>query len=320
MAHSLKVPAMTNIDPKTRTLLDMIAALGAPPPSEMRVEDYRAMRERGRSLVNTPTAPIDVVEDIRIAGAEGPLRARLYDRVAGGGRPTLVYFHGGGFVYGDIDSHDAICRRLAHAGDLRVISVEYRLAPEHPFPAAPEDAWAALNDIVARADELGVDAARLGVGGDSAGGNLAAVTARRAAREGRIRLRHQLLIYPVTQCVGTTPSREKFVKGYFLTREDMDWFDSFYMPPSADRRDERASPLLTPPPKGLAPALVITAGFDPLLDEGRDYAKQLKDAGVPCDHVDYDDQIHGFFSFTAFSNRAEAAIEDAARAVRRALA
>jgi acetyl esterase len=319
MAHSLKVPAMADVDPKTRTLLDMIAALGAPPLSETRVEDYRAMRERGRSLVNTPTAPIDVVEDIHVAGAEGPLRARVYDCAQGAMRPTLIYFHGGGFVYGDLDSHDAICRRLANAGDLRVISVEYRLAPEHPFPAAPEDAWAALNDIVARADDLGVDAARLGVGGDSAGGNLAAVTARRAARGGRIKLRHQLLIYPVTQCIATTPSRDKFAEGYFLTRESMDWFDGFYMPPGADRQDERASPLLAPPPEGLAPALVITAGFDPLLDEGRDYAKLLKDAGVACDHVDYDDQIHGFFSFTAFSTRAERAIEDAARAVRRAL-
>lgn len=319
MAFNLKAPKMSDVDAKTRILLDMIAALGEPPLSEMRVEDFRAMRERGRALINTPTPPIDIVENTSIGGAAGSLKARVYDRAHGSARPTLVYYHGGGFVYGDLESHDALCRRLAHAGDLRVISVEYRLAPEHPFPAAPEDAWAALNDIIKRAEELGVDPKRVGVGGDSAGGNLAAVTARRAARDGAIRLRHQLLIYPVTQFVRSTPSREKFADGYFLTKEAMDWFDGFYMPSDADRHDERASPLLTPPPDGVAPALVITAGFDPLLDEGRDYAMLLKRSGVPCAYVDYDDQIHGFFSFTALSMRAEAAIEDAARAVRQAL-
>lgn len=311
---------MTDVDPKTRTLLDMIAALGQPPLSEMTPQQFRAMRARGRDLLNPPSPPITIMREETVAGGGGPVKARLYDAKDEDARPALVYFHGGGFVFGDLESHDALCRRLAHYSELRVIAVDYRLAPEHPFPAAVEDAAAAFADIAKRSGHFGVDPARLAVGGDSAGANLATVTARACARNGGAAPKFQLLFYPVTQSTRTTPSREKFAEGYMLTRESINWYDGHYLPPGVDRYDERVAPLLSPPPRNLAPALVVTAGFDPLKDEGRDYAMQMKAAGVPCDHVDYADQIHGFVSFTAFSTVAEQAIADAALAVRKALA
>ena len=310
---------MSDVDPKTRVLLDMIAALGAPPLSETTPQQFRDMRARSRDMLNAPIEPIALVRNEIVAGADGPLRARLYDTSEDDVRPTLVYYHGGGFVFGDLESHDALCRRLALHGGVRVIAIDYRLAPEHPFPAPVDDAWAAFVDIAARHRHFGVDPARLAVGGDSAGANLAIATARRAAREGRPAVKYQLLFYPVTQSVKSTPSRERFAEGYFLTRETMDWFDGHYLPKDVDRHDERISPLLAPPPAGLAPALVVTAGFDPLKDEGRDYADLLKDAGIECRYVDYPDQIHGFVSFTAFSTVADAAIADAAKAVGGAL-
>ncbi len=312
-------PIVTALDPKTRALLDMIAMLGAPPLSETTPQQFRDMRARSRDMLNAALPEPVVYRTFEVAGGAAPIRARLYDSEETHARPTLVYFHGGGFTFGDLDSHDQLCRRLARAGDLRVVSVEYRLAPEAPFPAAVEDAWAALGDIVARAGDLGVDAKRMGLGGDSAGANLATVTARRAAIEGAPAIRHQLLFYPVMQSAHTTPSREKFSEGYFLTKESMDWFDGHYLPKGIDRTDARVSPLLHPVPKGLAPALVVTAGFDPLCDEGRDYADLLTKAGIPCRYVDYADQVHGFVSFANFSSVAEGAIADAARAVREAL-
>ncbi|NWG93580.1 MAG: alpha/beta hydrolase [Parvularculaceae bacterium] len=307
------------VDPKTRVLLDMIAALGAPPLSETTPQQFREMRARSRDLLNAPTAPVAIVRDETVEGGAGPIKARLYDVEDGATRPTLVYFHGGGFVFGDLDSHDALCRRLALAVRIRVFAVDYGLAPEDPFPAAPDDAWAAFNDIAARFQRFGVDPRRMALGGDSAGANLATVTARRAAQAGAPLVRFQLLFYPVTQSSHSTPSRELYADGYFLTRETIDWFDGHYLPAEVDRRDERISPLLTPPPANLAPALVVTAGFDPLKDEGRAYAEALEAAGVPVRHVDYPDQIHGFASFTAFSSVADQAIADAARAVAEAL-
>lgn len=310
---------MTELDPKTRPLLDMIAALGRTPLSAVTPAQFRAERERGRELINLPSPDLAVVRDTDVAGAAGLLKARIYDVEEGPSRPTLVYFHGGGFVYGDLESHDPLCRRLADAGRFRVIAVDYRLAPEAPFPAAVEDAIAATAHIARNPSVYGANPERLAVGGDSAGANLATVAARDSARKGAPAIAFQLLIYPVTQSGGTTPSREKFAEGYFLTREGMDWFDGHYLANGADRRDERISPLFTPPPPGLAPARIVTAGLDPLLDEGRAYAEALAAAGVETDYAEYPGQIHGFFSFTAFSSVAADAIADAARAVAAAL-
>ncbi|MCA8887276.1 MAG: alpha/beta hydrolase [Parvularculaceae bacterium] len=311
-----------DVDPKTKMLLDMIEATRKP-LSETTVEEFRAIRVQSRALMDVDVPTPALIKDFTVAGDQGDIGARLYDdttdMIDDVPRPTLVYFHGGGFVFGDLDSHDALCRRIAVAGDLRVIAIDYRLAPEHPFPAAVNDAWAAFNDVLNRAGDLGVDLSRIAVGGDSAGANLAIVTARRAAAEHLSAPQFQLLFYPVTQSVETTPSREKYSDGLFLTKESMDWFDAHYVKNDADRCDERLSPLLYDVPENLAPALVVTAALDPLVDEGRAYAGKLRAAGVQCDYVEYPRQVHGFVSFTAFSELAIDAIEASAKSVRRAL-
>ncbi|MBY0420997.1 MAG: alpha/beta hydrolase, partial [Parvularculaceae bacterium] len=187
------------VDPKTKPLLDLIAALGEPPLSKQTVEAFRARRAQGRDIINRPPPPVAIVQNTEVRGAAGALNARLYDVAEGGDRPTLVYFHGGGFVYGDLDSHDGVCRRLAHHGAMRVLAVEYRLAPEHPFPAPVDDAIAAFANILSEAGRYGVDARRLAVGGDSAGACLATIVARDAARRASPAPRFQLLLYPVVQ-------------------------------------------------------------------------------------------------------------------------
>jgi acetyl esterase len=310
---------MAELDPKVRVLLDLMAQMGDPPLSETTPQVLRERRARGRDLVNAPTEPIAVVRDIAVAGGAGPLKARLYDIEDGPERPTLVYFHGGGFVFGDLESHDPLCRRLAHDGRMRVIAVDYRLAPEAPFPAAVDDALAAFGDIAANPERFGADGARLAVGGDSAGANLAINVARASALAGRADVAFQVLIYPVSQQGADTPSRAKYAEGYFLTREGIDWFQKHYLGDAFDPADPRISPLNADIPRGTAPALVITAGFDPLLDEGKAYADKLAANGVPTAYVDYPSQVHGFVSFTAFSEDAIEAIAHAARAVRSAL-
>lgn len=311
---------MASVDPKTRPLLDLIAALGEPPLREQNILDFRERRRRGRELINTPPPALSFIRDVEARGGDGPIPARIYDDVDGRDRPTLVYFHGGGFVYGDLDSHDGICRRLAKAGGLRVVAVDYRLAPEHPFPSPVEDALAAFRDVAAHPQRFGADPARLAIGGDSAGACLSTIVARDVAKRKDAALRHQTLFYPVTQQGRLTPSRERFAEGYFLTRESIDWFTDLYLGQKwTGVSDERISPLDFDVPLGLAPALVITAGLDPLLDEGAAYAEKLKRAGVTVRYADYPDQIHGFLSFTAFSSVAEEVLAEAGREIARAL-
>jgi len=311
--------ASKTLDPKIKPLLDLMAAMPTAPLAEMDIKDFRTLREQGRHVINPTSPDIALVKDVEVQGADGPLAARIYDVTdAAIERPTLVYFHGGGFVYGDLESHDPLCRRLAHYGEFRVIAIDYRLAPEHPFPAAVEDAISALGHITAYADQYDVDPALLTVGGDSAGACLAAIAARDAARND-IPLKHQLLIYPVTLAGEETASRRAYSEGYFLTKESMDWFEALYLPSDVDLSHEWVSPLKHQPPTGLAPAYILTAGFDPLLDEGKAYADLLRGAGVAVEYLEYPSQVHGFFSFTAFSSNAENAIKAAAHAVAKAL-
>lgn len=245
--------------------------------------------------------PVGETRELKVDGAVGLLAARLYVpeslRGSTGPDPLLVYFHGGGWVVGDLDSHDAVCRVLAEEAGVRVLSVDYRLAPESPFPAAPDDCAAAYRWVVAHAAELGADRDRLAVGGDSAGGNLAALTALVAAREG-LPLALQLLVYPATDHTQQTESLRLFGEGFFLTREGMEEARRLYLG-DHDPTDPAASPLYAEVPAGLAPAYVVTAGFDPLRDEGEAYARKLAEAGVHVKLERVPGQIHGFFNLVA---------------------
>jgi acetyl esterase len=259
--------------------------------------------------------PIGAVHDVTV----GDLKARLFvPSKASTPGPLLVFFHGGGWVYGDLDSHDAACRFLAERSGVRVLSVDYRLAPEHPFPAAYDDAVAAYRWVAGHAADYGGDPARLAIGGDSAGGNLAAGAAIQAAREG-LPLAFQLLVYPGTDAASTTESRRLFGRGFYLTTEFMDQVLDHYVPNRADRKDPRMSPLLGEIPSGLAPAYVATAGFDPLRDEGEAYARYLADSGVTVELTRFPDQIHGFFNVVGVGRTARAAAGEIAQTLARAL-
>jgi len=285
------------LDLDMQVLLKLDALNPRPPlsgrtPAEARSE----LRHSVRLVAGAPLVIADVRE-ATIDGADGPLRARLFvpddaeDATPG---PLIVYYHGGGWVAGDLDTHDQPCRLLAKASGARVLSVDYRLAPEHHFPAPVDDALAAFYDVVARADLLGADPARIAVAGDSAGGHLAAVTARQAVADGGPAPAFQLLIYPVTDLAEVAPSRLTFAEGFVLTKENMDWYEEQFLGPEVDRRDPRVSPLLAEELDGCAPALVVTAGFDPLRDEGEAYARKLSQAGVRTILRRHPGYVHGF--------------------------
>jgi acetyl esterase len=249
---------------------------------------------------------VAAVHELELAGATGPLRARHYvPAEAGGPHPLLLFLHGGGFMYGDLDSHDAACRFLAERSGVRVLALDYRLAPEEPFPAAYDDAVAAYRWLVEHAADVGAVAERLAVGGDSAGGNLAAGVAIEAARAG-LPLAFQLLVYPATDAVRETASATTFADGFYLTKAFMDLANASYVA-DRDPRDPRVSPRYADLPAGLAPAYVATGGFDPLRDEGEDYARKLADAGVHVELRRFVDQIHGFFNIVGVGRSSRAA-------------
>ena len=269
-----------------------------------------------------PAPEMHQVEDRTIPGPGGPLPLRIYtprpmaeDELA----PVLVFFHGGGWVLGDLDSHDVVCRHLAKDGDCIVVSVDYRLAPEHKFPAAIEDALAATEWVAANAASIHGDAGRLAVGGDSAGGNLAAVVCQLAKEQGGPPIRFQMLIYPAVDLTSEFPSREEYGDGYFLTKKDMFWFAEHYLDGSENPHDPRLAPLRHPDLSGLPPALIVTAGFDPLQDEGVAYAEALAAAGVPVEHVHYDDMIHGFISMPGILEQGRQGLAQCATTLRSAL-
>lgn len=289
-------------------------------------EQARAENREGAAVTAGAPRPMARVESLAIPGAAGEIPARLYAAApelsaAGTDRdsPLIAYFHGGGWVIGDLDTHDGVARFLATHAGCRVLSVDYRLAPEHPFPAATEDAFAAFDWAAKHATELGIDPARIAVGGDSAGGNLAAAVSLLARDAGRPQPAMQLLIYPVTDAVGGQPSRSLFREGFLLTAADMDWFEGHYLPSGAAEDDPRVSMLRARNLAGLPPAYVTTAGFDPLRDEGEAYAERMRAAGARVALRRHPGLIHGFANLTAVSRSARAAMLEVCGALRMAL-
>ncbi len=286
-----------------------LAAFGrpeSPPVSE--VPRLRAEMEALAPVLSGSPPGAIAAEDRRFEGRRGPIAVRIY-RPGAPGLPVLVYYHGGGWVLGSIASHDGLCGQLAADARCVVVSVDYRMAPEHVFPAAVDDALDAFRWAREQAREIGGDPARVAVGGDSAGGNLAAVVSQQCAQLGELGPFLQLLIYPATDLSRESPSYASYGEGFYLTRVRIGWFKDLYLP--ADQRsDPRASPLLHQEFAGLPPAHVVTAGFDPLRDEGRAYAEALEAAGVAVAYENYEGLIHGFASMTARVPAARAAYED----------
>ena len=261
-------------------------------------DDVAVARSQLRILSRQLKLDIDVsTTDLSIPGPAAPLSARHY-RAADSGSPLLVYFHGGGWVLGDIETHDGLCRLICRDAGVHVLSVDYRRPPEHKAPAAVDDAFAAYRWALDNGAELGADPNRVAVGGDSAGGNLAALVCHRARNEGVGSPALQMLLYPITNLCGDTRSRTLFAEGYWLTKQNMDWFTDHYLAGSGlEAADPRLSPLLADDLSGLPPALVLTAGFDPLRDEGNAYAEAMRAAGVTVDLREFGSLIHSFAPF-----------------------
>jgi acetyl esterase len=281
--------------------------------------DLDVARTQLRKLAGMVDADIAVgVKDVSLPGPSGAIRARHYVPVNSvGTEPLLVFFHGGGFVVGDLDTHDGLCRLICRDAGVHVLSVDYRLAPEHKAPAGAEDCYAAYRWALEHAAELGADPARVAVGGDSAGGNLAAVVSLQARNDGVQLPALQLLIYPVTYLDSETRSKTLFAEGFFLTKPDMGWFRNQYLDGAPiDVADPRVSPLLVEDLSGLPPALLLTGGFDPLRDEGNQYAERLAAAGVTVDHRQYGSLIHGFTNFFPLGGGSATATADMVSAVK----
>jgi acetyl esterase len=303
------------LDPQARAVLDAMTAMNLPDVSTLSPAEARVLSAQRRARL--PPGPDAQVEDMLAVSAHGDVPVRVYKPLgAGDSLPVLMWFHGGGFVVGGVKESDAEGRDLATRTRCAVVSVDYRLAPEHPFPAAPDDCFAATKWVFDHAPQLGVDASRIAVGGDSAGGSLAGAVALMARDRGGPVIVFQLLVYPVTDQVSLeTKSHLENAEGYFLTRRAILWFRDQYVPKVGDRRNPYASILHADTVEGLPPALVITAEYDPLRDEGEAYAARLERAGVPVVMRRYDGMIHGFFSLGALLDQGKAAMSGAASAL-----
>jgi len=307
-----------SVDPKIAELLAAAEKIDPRPLEALSVAEARARGGSVNIAVALPPEPVADVRDL-VVDTLPPISARLY-RPRSGPLPLLVYFHGGGWVVGSVTISDPFCRALANASGCAVVSVEYRLAPEDRYPAAVDDAYAATRWCADRAAELGIDASRIGVGGSSAGGNLAAVVALMARERGGPRLVFQLLHVPVTDHDFDTPSYRASGVGFGLTRSGMRWFWDHYAPDPRLRDEPYASPLRAKDLSRLPPAHVVTAEYDPLRDEGKAYATRLRQAGVPTTYVEYPGMVHGFTGMATAIPMGRAAIDDMAAAVRNALA
>jgi len=304
------------LDPQMQKIMDATLALGLPPIEQMTVAQAReSIRQRTPAL--GPVQQVKAVEEHHVPVADGTIGMRVYRPSDTRPLPALVFYHGGGWVIGDLYTHDGICRAIANAAGCVVASVDYRLAPERKYPAAFEDSYAALTWLAGHAPTLGVDSARLAVGGDSAGGNLAAVVCSKSRDENGPAIALQALVYPVTDLSSfDTPSYQEFAEGYQLTKAEMEWFRDMYLSSPQDGYHPDASPLLAPDLRGLPPALIITAECDPLRDEGEAYAKRLTEAGVPVTCTRYPGMIHPFFSQSGAIPQALDAIQQVADAVK----
>ncbi len=308
-----------SVHPVLQGFLDQLASLDSPPARETGPAGAREAYELLHSLTDPADLPIGKVEDTTFKGPGGEVPIRIYTPVGGSDGGCLVFFHGGGFVIGSLNSHDGLCRNLANASEATVIAVDYRLAPEHPFPAAVDDALAAVKWVEAHARDLGVDPHRLAVAGDSAGGNLATVACQLAKKSGP-QICFQLLIYPGTKANANTASMSENAHGYILDKPTIEWFRDNYLPEGTDMSDPRHSPLLAEDLSGLPPALVITAEYDPLRDEGKAYADRMAGSGVDVTYKNYDDMTHVFFNMTGLLEEAKDAVKEAGKAVKDALA
>jgi len=304
------------LDPKAKFLIDQMAQMPIPPWPEVQAVALRQIMGAGR--FPAPPLPLKEITGSHIPGPAGQIPVRIYRASLEDNQPAIVYFHGGGFVIGDLESHDGTCQRLAYNIGCTVVSVDYRLAPEHVYPAAVDDSFAATEWVSAHAKLLKIDSDRIAVAGDSAGGNLAAVVALIARDRGGPKLCHQLLTYPVTDMAFRSESYISNGQGYFLTKDMMAWFGDQYMPKGHDVEDPLLSPLYAEDLSGLPPATVITAEYDPLRDEGEAYGKRLQEAGVPTKIVRYDGMFHGFFSMNGAVDQADVAHAFAAGELKKA--
>lgn len=295
--HRIRLGNRT-MDPKAQIVGEFVKSIRVPgyyPPLPELRQQLRTMV----TLMDEPAPALPRIEDIRIPGPAGEIPARVYAPRAGGAPlATVAYFHGGGWVQGDLETHHGLCARLAkHAGAL-VVAIDYRLAPEHKFPAAVEDCLAAYRWVRARGRDVGADPARVAVAGDSAGGNLSAVVSQRAAGGGTPVPTCQVLIYPAVDFSLETDSHRELADGHVIPRDRTVWYTEQYLRSEADKADPRASPLRAPSLAGQPPTLIVTGGFDPLRDEGKAYGDRLREAGVDVVHREYPGQIHAFVSLT----------------------
>ncbi|MEH1129407.1 alpha/beta hydrolase [Micromonospora sp. CPCC 206061] len=307
------------LDPQLHAMREARAREGAPPLYEMTLAEARAADLAAITMDSGDVEPVGAVTELTIPGPAGPLAARVYRPEGNGPFPVLVYFFGGGWVLGSLDTSDGICRRLCTGAEVVVVSVAYRLAPEHTFPAAPYDCYAATRWAADHAGEYGGDPSRLAVGGDSAGGNLAAAVTL-MARAGGLPLSAQVLVYPNTRYRSDTPSMRENTDRYMFNRTSTDWYWGHYLADPADGEDPLASPLNAADLSGLPPALVLTAEYDPLRDEGEQYADRLRTSGVPVELTRYDGMAHGFFTMTGTLEAARKATAQVATYLRAALA
>ena len=304
------------LDPQARALLDLMAERQVPLVHTLTPTEARRLYRERRSFTQPEPPAVGEVRDLK---SDTAVPLRLYRPARPGPHPVLVYFHGGGWTIGDLDTHDVLCRQLCAAAEVAVVAVDYRLGPEHRFPAAVDDAVAATRWVQRQAQQLGLDAKRLAVGGDSAGGNLAAVVALTLRDAGEAPPAFQLLIYPATDQRAVAPSHASNGQGYLLTKDSVDYYRGHYFSSAAQWNDWRASPLLAADLSGLPPALVLTAGYDPLRDEGRQYADAMSAAGVKVQYICFERNLHGFITMGRVIDEARTAVALCASVLKEAL-